>query len=109
MVGWQLFLPASWTDDATSMTQADGPGGDRTFRTNPESALPKLDRVTNAGTPRFGLVLTDAGQGYSAAFRAGWAWCARARLGCGRVVDRFNVSGRRGTAACQVETRASHS
>ena len=62
MVARQLFLPARWTNNATSMTQADGPGADRTFRTKSVTALPKVDRVTDAGT-RFGLVLTCPGSG----------------------------------------------
>ena len=60
MVARKLFLPAPWTNNATSMTQADSPGADRTSRTESVTALPEVDRVTDAGT-RFGLVLTDPG------------------------------------------------
>ena len=70
LVGLQLFLPASWTDDAGRMARAGVPEAARAPRTKPEIALDEVDRVRGAGT-RFGLVLADAGYGCSAAFRAG--------------------------------------
>ena len=70
IVGLRLFLPESWTSDATRMTKARVPGEHQTYKTKPEIALEEIDRVRAAGV-RFGCVLADAGYGLSAPFRQG--------------------------------------
>jgi len=69
-VGLRLFLPESWTGDATRMANAGVPEPWRTTRTKPEMALEEIDRLMAAGV-RFGTVLADAGYGLSAPFRRG--------------------------------------
>lgn len=66
----RLFLPESWTADITRLDKAGVPPERRHFRSKPEMALEEIDRVLAAGV-RFGVVLTDAGYGASAAFRRG--------------------------------------
>ena len=66
----RLFLPESWTTDIPRLEKAGVPPGRRPFRSKPEIALEEIDRVRAAGL-RFGVVLTDAGYGASAAFRRG--------------------------------------
>jgi SRSO17 transposase len=70
MVGLRLFLPESWTSDATRLDRAGVPEALRPYRTKPEIALAEIDRVQEAGV-RFGCVLADAGYGLPAAFRQG--------------------------------------
>jgi SRSO17 transposase len=69
-VALRLFLPESWTADATRMSKAGVPETWQATRTKPEIALGEIDRVTAAGLT-FGIVLADAGYGLSAAFRQG--------------------------------------
>ena len=66
----RLFLPESWTTDVTRLDKVGVPPERRHFRSKPEMALEEIDRVLAAGV-RFGVVLTDAGYGASAAFRRG--------------------------------------
>lgn len=70
MIGLRLFLPESWTDDASRLERAGVPTDCRAYRTKPEIALAEIDRVRAAGV-RFGCVLADAGYGMSAPFRQG--------------------------------------
>lgn len=70
MIGLRLFLPESWTSDASRMTKAGVPESCRLARTKPEIALAEIDRVRAVGV-RFGTVLADAGYGLSAPFRRG--------------------------------------
>jgi SRSO17 transposase len=70
MIGLRLFLPESWTSDATRLERAGVPDDCRAYRTKPEIALAEIDRV-RAGDVRFGCVLADAGYGMSAPFRQG--------------------------------------
>lgn len=69
-IALRLFLPESWTTDIPRLEKAGVPPERRTFRSKPEIALEEIDRVRAAGV-RFGVVLTDAGYGASAAFRQG--------------------------------------
>ena len=69
-VGLRLFLPESWTGDATRMSRAGVPEASRLARTKPEIALAEIDRLIAAGLT-FGTVLADAGYGLSAPFRQG--------------------------------------
>ena len=78
MVGLQLFLPETWTSDATRLARAGVPEDQRAYKTKPEIALEEIDRLRAAGL-RFGCVLADAGYGLSAPFRQalserGLAW-----------------------------------
>ena len=66
----RLFLPESWTADPARLDKAGVPPERRALRSKPEIALEEIDRVRAAGV-RFGVVLTDAGYGASAAFRQG--------------------------------------
>ena len=66
----RLFLPETWTSDATRLAGAGVPEEWRIPRSKPEIALTEIDRAAAAGM-RFGPVLADAGYGTSAAFRAG--------------------------------------
>lgn len=80
MVGLRLFLPDSWTGDATRLKRAGVPADYREARRKPETALAEIDRVIAAGV-RFGWVLADAGYGLSVPFRQGLtarglAWAA---------------------------------
>lgn len=68
MVGLRLFLPESWTSDATRLARAGVPDDHGGYRTKPEIALAEIDRARTAGL-RFGCVLADAGYGLSAPFR----------------------------------------
>jgi SRSO17 transposase len=70
MVALRLFLPESWTSDASRLKRAGVPKGYRKPRAKAEVALEELDRVMAAGV-RFGCLLTDAGYGQSASFRQG--------------------------------------
>lgn len=70
MIGLRLFLPESWTDDASRLERAGVPADCRAYRTKPEIALAEIDRVRAAGVS-FGCVLADAGYGMSAPFRQG--------------------------------------
>ena len=104
LVGLRLFLPASWTDDATRMARAGVPEAARAARTKPEIALARNGPSLGGGT-RFSLVLADAGYGCGAAFRAGLS--ARARSGGALGVERQGVPGRRDTAPSRAEAEAS--
>ena len=78
MVGLRLFLPETWTSDATRLARAGVPEDQRAYKTKPEIALEEIDRLRAAGL-RFGCVLADAGYGLSAPFRQalserGLAW-----------------------------------
>jgi SRSO17 transposase len=69
-VGLRLFLPESWTRDATRMSRAGVPAAVQHYRTKPEIALAEIDRLMATGVS-FGTVLADAGYGLSAPFRQG--------------------------------------
>jgi SRSO17 transposase len=69
-VGLRLFLPEGWTDDPGRCARAGVPEEHRRPLAKTEIALGEIDRVIAAGV-RFGRVVTDAGYGISAAFRAG--------------------------------------
>src|SRR5215212_6910921 len=69
-VGLRLFLPQEWTSDPERCGRAGVPEAAAAARSKGEIALAELDRLRVAGV-RFGLVLTDAGYGASAAFRHG--------------------------------------
>jgi len=70
MIGLQLFLPDSWTNDPVRLDRAGVPEECRTYKTKPEIALAEIDRARNSGV-RFGCVLADAGYGMSGPFRQG--------------------------------------
>jgi SRSO17 transposase len=69
-VGLRLFLPEDWVKDPERCAAAGVPDEAVVSRSKGEIALAELDRLRAAGV-RFGLVLTDAGYGASAAFRHG--------------------------------------
>jgi SRSO17 transposase len=69
-VGLRLFLPAEWINEPARCAAAGVPEAAIVARSKGEIALAELDRVRAAGV-RFGLVLSDAGYGASAAFRHG--------------------------------------
>lgn len=68
MVGLRLFLPETWTDDATRMERAGVPKERQVALTKPEIAIEEIDRVIASGA-RFGCVLADAGYGSGGPFR----------------------------------------
>lgn len=70
MIGLQLFLPDSWTNDPVRLDRAGVPEECQTYKTKPEIALAEIDRARNSGV-RFGCVLADAGYGMSGPFRQG--------------------------------------
>ncbi|MDH6695433.1 SRSO17 transposase [Bradyrhizobium elkanii] len=70
MVALRLFLPDSWTSNASRLKRARVPVEHRTPRSKPEIALAEIDRAMAANV-RFGCVLADAGYGLSAPFRQG--------------------------------------
>ena len=69
-VGLRLFLPAEWVKDPARCAAAGVPDEAIIARSKGEIALAELDRLRAVGV-RFGLVLSDAGYGASAAFRHG--------------------------------------
>ena len=69
-VGLRLVLPEDWVKDPERCAAAGVPDEATALRSKGEIALAELDRLRAAGV-RFGLVLTDAGYGASAAFRHG--------------------------------------
>ena len=69
-VGLRLFLPEEWIKDPERCAAAGVPEAEIVSRSKGEIALAELDRLRAAGV-RFGLVLSDAGYGASAAFRHG--------------------------------------
>jgi SRSO17 transposase len=69
-VGLRLFLPDEWIKDPERCAAAGVPEAEIIARSKGEIALAELDRLRAAGV-RFGLVLSDAGYGGSAAFRHG--------------------------------------
>ncbi len=70
-VAWQLYLPASWAEDAARRQAAKVPEGIG-FRTKPEIALEQITSALAEGIAP-GVVLADAGYGNSSAFRDGLA------------------------------------
>ena len=69
-VGLRLFLPDEWIKDPQRCAAAGVPQAEIISRSKDEIALAEVDRLRAAGV-RFGLVLSDAGYGASAAFRHG--------------------------------------
>ena len=69
-VGLRLFLPEEWIKNPERCAAAGVPEAEIISRSKGEIALAELDRLRAAGV-RFGLVLSDAGYGASAAFRHG--------------------------------------
>jgi SRSO17 transposase len=67
-VGLRLFLPEEWVKDPARCAAAGVPDEAIVWRRKGEIALAELDRRRATGV-RFGLVLSDAGYGASAAFR----------------------------------------
>ena len=51
MLGLRLFLPESWTSDPDRLARARVPEERWAYRTKPEIALAKIDRVRAAGVP----------------------------------------------------------
>jgi SRSO17 transposase len=68
-IDFELYLPASWTDDPVRCRKAGVPG-DLIFKTKPELALDMIRRAVAAGIPP-GVVLGDAAYGASSDFRRG--------------------------------------
>jgi SRSO17 transposase len=68
-VGLRLYLPQSWTEDATRRERAKVPA-EIGYRPKWRIALDEVDRVRAAGV-RFSCALTDAGYGMCAEFRHG--------------------------------------
>jgi SRSO17 transposase len=66
----RLYLPETWTDDATRLEQARVPPEERAFQTKWEIALTQLDTVLAEGLPH-AVIVADAGYGVASAFRAG--------------------------------------
>ena len=64
-----LYLPVSWTDDASRRREARIPA-DVTFKTKPALALDLIRRAVNDDVPP-GLVLADSAYGSSREFRDG--------------------------------------
>jgi SRSO17 transposase len=92
MVALRLFLPDSWTSDASRLKRARVPVEYLTPRSKPEIALAEIDRAMAANV-RFGCVLADAGYGLSAPFRQGPTERG-AGLGCRHPSAPESVSGR---------------
>jgi len=69
-VGLRLFLPDEWIKDPQRCAAAGVPQAEIISRSKGEIALAEVDRLRAAGV-QFGLVLSDAGYGASAAFRHG--------------------------------------
>jgi SRSO17 transposase len=69
VLGWRLYLPESWTEDAERRRQAGIPE-EVQFRKKWELALELIDQVRGWGLPDQ-LVLADAGYGEVTAFREG--------------------------------------
>ncbi|BDL41109.1 hypothetical protein MSPGM_36990 [Methylorubrum sp. GM97] len=69
-VGLRLFLPEDWTADPARCALAGVPEAATAPQSKGQIALTELDRL-RAESVRFGIVLTDAGYGCSAAFRHG--------------------------------------
>src|SRR3954471_23456172 len=67
-VGLRLFLPEEWIKDPQRCAAAGVPQAEIISHSKGEIALAEVDRLRAAGV-RFGLVLSDAGYGASAAFR----------------------------------------
>jgi len=68
----RLYLPDCWLADEKRLDQAGVPEAERRPLTKPQIALELLDRVRGEGLPGWAVV-TDAGYGASADFRAGVA------------------------------------
>jgi SRSO17 transposase len=69
ILGWQLYLPESWTEDPQRRDEAGIPE-EVQFRTKWQLALELLDQARGWGL-RCGVVLGDAGYGESTEFRQG--------------------------------------
>lgn len=68
-IDFALYLPTSWTDDASRRREARIPA-DVEFKTKPELALEMIRRAVEDGVPP-GVVLADAAYGSSRDFRDG--------------------------------------
>ena len=66
-VGYQLYLPREWAEDAARRRKAGVPE-DVVFRTKPELAMQQIEAAMAAGYPR-GVVLADAAYGDETAWR----------------------------------------
>jgi SRSO17 transposase len=69
ILGWRLYLPESWTQDAERRTEAGIPEAVR-FQTKWQMALELIDAARGWGL-RCGVVLADAGYGETTDFRQG--------------------------------------
>jgi SRSO17 transposase len=68
-VGWQLYLPEAWVDDAARRQKAKVPDRVR-FKTKPQIALAQIRQALTDGIVP-GVVLADAGYGNASALRDG--------------------------------------
>jgi len=68
-IDFELYLPTSWTEDATRRREARIPDW-VAFQTRPELALEMIQRAVADGVPP-GVVLADCAYGASRAFREG--------------------------------------
>ena len=66
-IGWQLYLPEVWCEDAERCEKAGVPEGVR-FQTKPEIALEQIRQALEQQVP-VGVVLADAGYGKGTQFR----------------------------------------
>jgi SRSO17 transposase len=66
-MGWRLYLPEVWCEDAERCRQAGVPEGVR-FETKPEIALEQIRQALEQQVP-VGVVLADAGYGKGTQFR----------------------------------------
>ena len=66
-VGYQLYLPQEWAEDAERRRKAGVPE-EVVFRTKPELAMQQIEAALAAGYPR-GVVLADAAYGDETAWR----------------------------------------
>jgi len=69
ILGWRLYLPESWTQDAQRRAEAGIPAGVK-FQTKWQLALELIDEARAWGL-RCGVVLADAGYGEVTEFRQG--------------------------------------
>jgi len=66
-VGYQLYLPREWVDDAERRRKTGVPE-EVTFKTKPQLAMEQIEAALSAGYPR-GVVLADAAYGDETAWR----------------------------------------
>ena len=71
-VGYRLYLPREWAEDADRRSQAGVPA-QVDFQTKPALAMQQIEHALAAGYPR-GVVLADAAYGDETAWRARLAW-----------------------------------